>query len=238
MTTFATQIFSCRKCKHRLYYIELTSVFIASSESYSDGYIDASPPVNSFNQIVICPHCQQLEWKDDITIEDEYSLEDSSQCINISDMHRSFETNKNLELARYYLELIDNGFANSTNREVEIRMEIWRTLNNSVRYTATVDSSNGIWKKVWSVFGYGINRKKHSMEERKIFESNLEKLVTLFKPEYYEQELLLAEMYREISKFDKALIVLDRISEADRDPYYNQIESAVRKRNEKVIKLN
>lgn len=240
MTTFETQIFNCEKCKERLYYYDLSSYFITDSESYSDGYINSNPTLPSFNQIVICPNCQHVKWKDDIKTEEGYDTEDCIQCVDIGDIKRTFETNPNLELAKYYLYLINTGFTNSPDREITIRIEIWRTLNNSIRYSATKNTQGRESRliKVTSLLKHGKNAQKLSKEEERIFIPNLEKLITLFKPEYYEQELLLAEMYRELRKFDNAMIVMENISQSGRDSIYDQIWAAVRNKNEKVFKLN
>ena len=237
MTTFETQIFNCGKCNEKLFYFELTSFYIIESESYSDGYMDSSPPLPSFNQVVICPNCQHIEWKDDIINEEGNNIEDCIQCTGLDDIMRSFEIRPNLKMAGYYMDLINSGFADSVDREVSIRIEIWRTLNNSIRYSDHVKTGpSGILKKAQSVFGG--NSVIFSEEEYNIYKPNLQRLTTLFKPEYYEQELLLADMYRELGEFDMALNVLENTAQSDRNSFFNQIKSAVRKRNEKVIKLN
>ncbi len=83
-----------------------------------------------------------------------------------------------------------------------LRIELWRTLNDRIRY----------------------NKESNIKNESNLFKSNLTRLIEIFKPEI-EEQLLLVEMHRELGEFDKALLLLESIK--NKSLVYQQIAEAV-----------
>jgi thioredoxin-like negative regulator of GroEL len=63
-------------------------------------------------------------------------------------------------------------------------------------------------------------------------------LISIYKPENKEMNLMFAEMYRELGDFDQALLVLKEIKSIENKVAYNKIKAAAKRKKIKVLKLN
>ena len=111
--------------------------------------------------------------------------------------------------------MLNEGFANTVEKNIYIRIEIWRTLNDSIRYDESL---------------------KGEVNDS-LFKKNLKKLIEIFEPINEEQILLVAEMYRELGAFKKASYLLESIKEIKQTSTFIQIENAIKSKQSKVFKI-
>ena len=244
MTTFHQLTLECPNCKSRSQTYETMSYHVHSSIIFSDGKVESRPPTPINNSILICPECKKAFWREDAKSED-YSYEDEKsdlpQTMDVHDLPFAFEDDFTGKLANYYQELLDTGFATSNEKEVLLRIEIWHLLNNKIR-----NKSNRIYYNI-KTFGFKYviksfnNRRKKRIEfdeNKKQFNLNLKKLISIFKPEFEEQNLLLAEMYRERGDFKNAIFLLEEMDSLENPSAYKQILKASKRRKMEVFKIN
>jgi len=201
-----------------MYTIGVMSYTLRNSEVFSDGKVISNPPKPSEQNILICSKCYKAFWKDDALFDDEKSeelLDELPEANSITDLFPGFEPDHKLKLANYFNELLDKGFANTVEREVFLRLELWRTLNDIVRYQK--DSMSG--------------------QTKDLFNGNLTSLLTIFIPKSEEEELLFVEMHRELGEFDEASDLLKKINGTDNNSAFLQIENAVITKKATVFKL-
>ena len=218
MTTLRIQNIVCPHCQNKMYTIGVMSYTLRNSEVFSDGKVISNPPKPSEQNILICSKCYKAFWKDDALFDDEKSeelLDELPEANSITDLFPGFEPDHKLKLANYFNELLDKGFANTVEREVFLRLELWRTLNDIVRYQK--DSMSG--------------------QTKDLFNGNLTSLLTIFIPKSEEEELLFVEMHRELGEFDEASDLLKKINGTDNNSAFLQIENAVITKKATVFKL-
>ncbi len=241
MTTFSTQIFSCPHCNKRMYTYELSSYHVYSSEVYSDGYVDNNPPVSLNKQIVICHYCHREIWREDISFEESYSTNDLPKCKDVYDLPIGKDLNSNHSISTYYLKLIENGFANTKDREIHLRTEIWHLLNNTYRY----GGHSVLHQLLLGRYKYALHRfkqrkqfRKESIEARILLKENLKNLIKIYIPENDDDWLWVAEMQREIGNFRQASSSLRKIATSPKSDAYKLIKKKIFLRQSKVFKLN
>lgn len=241
MTTIIPAVYTCPNCKNEMYSFELASYTIHSSIVYSDGKSISSPPVMFNKPILICSECNKPFWKDDATREDAQRSDPDQElpeARDISDLFEPFEKDRNIKLARYYSGLLETGFANTTEREIYLRTELWRTLNNDFRNQKEDSVTDKLKESIEDLFYNTKEKETRAPEERKMFINNLRKLISVFKPENDDEQLLLAEMYRELGEFDRALYILNKIGQHERNDFYDKILKAVKQKRSGVFRLN
>ncbi len=218
MTTLRTQVLACPHCQNKMYTIGVMSYTIRNSEVFSDGKVISNPPRPIEQNILICSECYEPFWKDDAQIDNEnpeYLLDNLPEANSITDLFPGFDSDHKLKLITYYNELLEKGFATTEERELFLRIELWRTLNDNVRY----------------------NNKQIPNNLKDVFESNLTRLTEIYNPKSKEELLLLAEMHRELGGFQKASELLNKINWAEDNVAFLQIEKAVKSKNITVLKL-
>ncbi|NQU31762.1 MAG: hypothetical protein HQ521_00870 [Bacteroidetes bacterium] len=243
MTTFRTQILTCNHCEHRMFTYELGSYHVHSSEVYTDGYIDYNPPISFNPHVLICSNCLMPMWREDVKFEDmdnNISEDELDQSKDVFDLELS-KLNYDYNIAKYYSELIKDGFANTVSREITLRMEIWHLLNNNYRFahpnilTLVI---HGNFKRAVHLYK---NLNQNKLEDRltaDLFKKNIIRLIDIFKPEDEEEKLLLAEMYRENRNYQKSRVLLKEIKHLTKTRAYRVINSAAKRRKSRVIKVN
>lgn len=240
MTTFQSRIIQCPNCKLLMSTYELTSYFVRSSVAYSDGKIDCNPPRMDDKKILICSDCNKEFWRDDTFLNSEdvnISYNEIPDAKDFHDLTFAFDSDYSFKLATYFSKLLEKGFAHTVEKEVYLRIKLWHLLNNDNRY----DPDSIIGKLIKNISGK--HQKKNfpdhdNVISNKLFESNLEELINIYKPENEEMNLMLAEMHRELGDFKQALLVLEKIEKVDNKVAYNKIKAAAKRKKTKVLKLN
>lgn len=217
MTTLKIQNIACPHCRNKMYTIGVMSFITRNSEVFSDGKTERNPPTPNTNAILICSDCYKAFWKEDVIIENENydDNEELPEAGTITDLFPRFEAHFKLKNAKYYLKLLENGFAKTTERKQYLRLKMWRTLNDIIRY----------------------NYASFSEEENAIFNENIIRLLEIFTPKNEEEKLLKVEMLREIGEFEKALLFRDTFKVQDNKIVYRQIMNRLYKNEAKVFEI-
>lgn len=218
MTTLRIQHIICPHCENKMYTIGVMSYTIRNSEVFSDGKVICNPPRPSEKNILICSECYEAFWKDDAQIDNEkpeYLLDNLPEANSINDLFPGFDSDHKLKRITYFFELLKKGFANTEKREVFLRIELWQSINDTVRYKKELIQNNLI----------------------DIFKNNLLRLVEIYKPRVENEKLLLVEMHRELGQFDKASELLKKTIWAIDNFAFLQIKYAIQNKKTTVIKL-
>ena len=219
MTTLKIQNIVCPHCQNKMYTIGVMSFIIRNSEVFSDGKVISNPSRPSEQNILICSKCYEAFWKDDAQIDNEtpdYLLDNLPEANSVMDLFPGFEPNNKLKLATYFNELLNKGFATTKEREVYLRLELWRTLNDTVRY----------------------QKKPTTYKIKDLFTTNLTTLLTIFKPKGDDELLLVVEMNRELGEFEKAFELLKKINRTNDSINCKQIENAIKNNKSTVFKIS
>lgn len=240
MTTFSTRILQCPICENKMYTYQLNSYTLHNATVYSDGKTVCNPPSMFDKIILICTDCRKTFWRDDAIIEDknhDISHNDLPNAMDVHDLLFTFDSDFPLKLAEYYSGLLENGFANTKDREIFLRTELWRLLNNSKRNKSSNIFSyvkKGDIKELIS----SIRDITKSDNSNKLFNDNLKKLISIYNYKDDDELLLLAEMYRELGNHSKASLLLEKIKNINNNGAYKKIQKANNRKNTKVFKLN
>lgn len=216
MTTFQAIQLTCPSCQQPMGHYELTSYFIYRSTVYSDGKIEHDGSFFEDKTIVVCPHCEGVFWRDEAK-EKEIEYQDDQPELPFSksvwdlEMARSEDFRKGMVL--YYKQLLETGFANTTQREIYLRITLWRAINDIIRYQRpflkSIDSYvlrkplRFLKSRISTCRTYGYF-KPNQLE-------NLHRLTNIFSPVTDDDQLMLTEMYREMGNRSKALELLNSI---------------------------
>jgi len=201
-----------------MYTIGVMSYTLRNSEVFSDGKIICNPPRPNEQYILICSECYESFWKEDALFDDEKSeqlLDDFPEANCVTDLFPGYDANSKTKIIDYYSKLLNKDFANSEEREIFLRLALWRALNDTIRY------------------------KNETIPEVliDIFKNNLLKIIEIYKPRIEEEYLLLIEMYRELGRFEKSKELLNKVNWTDDNFSFLQIENAVNNKKSIVIKL-
>ncbi len=244
MTTFRPRILQCPDCKNMMYTYELTSYYVHSSVVYSDGKVDCNPPRSWDKSILICSECNKAMWRDDALLEAEnlnISYDELPEAKDIHDLLFTFNDDFSTKVVEYYADLLENEFAVTVEREVYLRVELWRLLNNKERYKPTSIINELLKGNIKEVLNRRLSKKDSVTENNSsdnIYKDNLKKLINIFKPINEEQKMLLAEMHRELGDFSKALNLLNEIKDVENKFAFKRILSATKRKQSKVITVN
>ena len=218
MTTLRIQNIVCPHCNNKMYTIGVMSYTLRNSEVFSDGKIICNPPRPNEQNILICSKCYESFWKEDALFDDEkleQLLDDLPEANCVTDLFPGFDDTSKTKIIDYYSKLLNKDFSNSEEREIFLRITLWRALNDTIRYKNEIISEDLI----------------------DLFKSNLLRIIEIYKPLIEEEYLLLIEMYRELGQFDKASELLKKTIWTDDNFSFLQIENAVKNKKSTVIKL-
>lgn len=196
MTTFYTQIFTCSGCARKLINYQLSSYHIFESDVFSDGWIDNTPPGLFGSNIVFCPECDYPFWANDIVDEDVSNDTETFEVKKLDHFIPFGEENRYIKMSTYLLGLLNRGFAKGdTTKEIIIRLDIWRIFNHIFRFK----------NKKGNIAGNVLNRlsgnRNWESSTEELFVANLKRISEIMEPVYYDELILLAEIFREIGIF-------------------------------------
>lgn len=217
MTTFNPITLVCPHCGIKMEAYELMSFTVHKSTVYSDGMTVTEPWLNNDKAIAICPACKKPLWLEDARLEtEEIPIDNLPLAGDVYDLPFAFSDTFKEELIHFYLNLLKSGFANTTDRKIYLRLRIWWGINDFVRYREPV------WKllpqftslkRAKILFASRRNSRLLFAEFKTLFRENLEKMIAIFKPEHEGEQVMLAEMYRELGEMGKAKKVLSGVED-------------------------
>ncbi len=204
MTTFRQVVLICPHCKSQLSAFDLMSYTVYKSTQYPDGKVETEPWQNSDQEIAICPQCNKAFWRSDAVVESEdFPDEDLPSVVDVHELPFMLQENSKEQLIHFYDNLLKDGFANTIDRKIYLRLRIWWGINDFKRYqkpllmallkARTIKRAKFILK----------NRKesnKQFINFKPLFEENLKKLIAIYEPENPNESDLLAEMYRQLGR--------------------------------------
>jgi hypothetical protein len=212
-----------------MYNFETTSYYVNKSEVFSDGKTENDPPTPEDPKILICSACNKPFWKEEAVLSDQEiddSTTDLPEANSIYDLFPGFKEDHLQKHIQFYIDLLEKDFANTEEKEIYIRIKIWHLLNDRIRYHTS------------AVFGSLFRDHKKQTDPDNTnnhFKNNLLRLTEIFKPDTYESQLLLAEMYREFEDYSKALLVIHDLKNPVDSRAYNQIYNAIKRKNKDVF---
>jgi len=195
----------CPKCEAQYCYSDLKPENIAGTGFWSDGFYMA-PMRNDIINFAKCPACNTYFWLEENSIP---KPQDSSQINNIEnswllDQIGSKEIN-------FIKDAFRAGLAINPEKEIVLRIKLWQVINHIIRKY----DSQGLFKKIrLKIFESNEYKDSHkqynSLSSIKI--NNLIRLANLLKLDLSENpdNLLFAEIYRELGDFSKAMIFCHR----------------------------
>ncbi|MCF6169753.1 MAG: hypothetical protein L3J66_02080 [Bacteroidales bacterium] len=238
MTTFHPITLVCPHCGMKMSDYELMSFTIHRSTAYSDGMTVTEPWMNNDKAITLCPDCQQVFWRDDAIEEsDNYPEEELPMARDMHDLPFAFSDTFREELIRFYVKLLKDGFANTTEKKEYLRFRIWWGINNFIRYRKPFWKLLPRFKSVKQAKNLLANRKKNRETFavfKPVFEENLKNLIAIYQPEHEGEQIMLAEMYRELGEMAKAKEVLNEVEDK---AGCRKIRIAVHRNRKRVMKL-
>lgn len=240
MTTFRTRYLICPNCKCTMYTYELSSFYVSKSIYYSDGKSEFIPFTTPYEEIGICPECKNAFWKEDV-LDIEQMEGEYPNLLSINDLDIALSENSKYEIAKWYDHLLKKGFAETKNREIQIRIKIWHILNDINR-----NSENNLFYKfknsiiintISPLFNFN-NKNKFPPNIKKLFDDNLNRLIETYDTKNDENKLLKAEMHRELGDFLGASVLLNEIKSENRNHHYHQIKKVNNRKKSIVICVN
>ena len=215
----------------------MMSYTIYSSTVYSDGMTVTEPWMNHDKAVAICPECKKTFWREDARLDtDEIPEEVLPSAGDVYELPFALSETFKEELIQFYVDLLKDGFANTTDRKIYLRLRIWWGINNLVRYR----------KPIWKLFPQFTSLKRAKIllasrrnsrsvfdEFKSLFRENLQKMIAIFKPEHEGEQIMLAEMYRELGEMGKAKEVLKGVEIKN----VRKIAKAISRNNTRVIEL-
>jgi len=238
MTTFHPITLVCPHCGIKMSDYDLMSFTVHRSTTYSDGKTVTKPWMNNDKAISLCADCQQVFWRKEAVLEtDNYPGDELPMAGDMHDLPFALGDTFREELIRFYVKLLKDGFANTTEKKEYLRFRIWWGINDFIRYRKPVWQLVPQFKSLKRIQFLLANRKKNRetfATFKPVFEKNLKKLIAIFQPEYEADELLLAEMYRELGEMAKAKEVLNGV---ENKAACRKIATAVGRNKKRVMKL-
>ena len=215
MTTFSQIILACPHCGIRMGAYELMSYTIHSSTVYSDGMTVTEPWLNNDKAIAICPACKKPLWLEDALLDtEEISIDNLPLAGDVYELPFALSETFKKELIQFYVDLLKDGFANTTDRKIYLRLRIWWGINDFVRYQESVWKLLPQFTSLKRARNLLANRRNSRLvfaEFKPLFRENLEKMIAIFKPEHEGEQIILAEMYRELGEMGKAKKALEGV---------------------------
>lgn len=241
MTTFQAIQLTCPLCQKPMGHYELTSYFVGSSTVFSDGKVEHDGSFFEDKTLIVCPHCAQVFWRDSAKEEEiQYSEEEEELPFSNSVHDLEFARREDFPkgMINFYNELLEKGFADDRNREIYLRMQLWRTINDLIRYQQplykTIDSY--VIKSPIRFIKNRISTHSTFKKYHKLHHGNLVRLIELFQPIDENEKVMQAEMYREMGNRKAALQILNELK-SQPGKHVAKIRNATIRGRKRVFKL-
>ena len=200
---------ACPHCGQKYSHGTMSSGNTAGAIFYSDGDFDA-PMLYQEVAIIRCVQCKCFVWVNDMTVPNTQRFIDRLCSWKIVPKTKQLTVQ---ELA----EALTEGFAKSKEEERFLRLSLWQRFNDRIR-------------KNWYPFKMTQKMKYSKLlkneEEKRLWLENLTSLFDLLNVSDTTDRLTQAEIYREQGEFDKAIVILDEIT----DPGFEKSVKAIRQR--------
>ena len=235
MTTFHPIILECPQCSTLMSAYELMSYTTHRSENYSDGKTEFGMPASK--DISICTACRLPFWREDGRLPGDPDWEehgDLGSVMELHDLEWNFDDDRNEKTIAFYKDLLDNGFADTDEREVFLRVRIWWSVNDLLRHLSSWRSARNL-RMLMAIIKHRRDTLSLFKTYRELFGQNLERLIFLYIKSTEVEMIYLANMYRELGNFGKATEILGKVDK--KNAFWKKIERKVRRKDRIVFLL-
>jgi len=185
---------------------------------WSDGKID-SYSLPDRNNVIQCTNCSGFFWRKDNSItrfenKERFDEIDKqySEAKSLQSLHEDlFFTSDNYKeiIINDYFKLLDSGFANTKDKEIDLRTKIWWLINDFIRHKYRISKPLQKMKFFFKRPNYILKERKRAKQQELAYGShfekktnNLEKLAILFNSK--DDTNTLIEIHRELGNYYKA----------------------------------
>lgn len=195
---------------------ELTSYTIHTSTVFSDGKVEHRASFLEDKTIIVCPQCLDVFWRNE-ALASELAYSENQEELPFSksvlDLELARRGDYPVGLIHYYNELLERGIANNNEKEVYLRIILWQTINDLIRYQRPLLKSinYSVFRSPWKFIKGRFNTHRTFKRFLSIHYNNLARLSSVFNPDNDDDRLMKAEMYREMGDRSKSLEILNSI---------------------------
>lgn len=244
MTSFEDFYISCPCCSSWLIGKKAKADSVNQSVLYSDGMIiNDLIPANP-QQIVLCPACGFLFWMQKDACHN--SIPESDKLTAYSWPNWRFfgcnllDNHGKIALINHYWKAIELLQPLSVQQEIIVRKSLLWAYNDLYRDANTwrfVDVVRGKINFFYWIISRKFNRKGRALfeSERRHFEANIHRLIELLERDPNSEPAVIAELYRELGEFEKAMLHLSKI--VRRTHYINLLNTHIQLRDKSVFKV-
>lgn len=236
MTTFEMIVLKCPHCGTMMNAFDLMSYTVHRAENYSDGKSEAGVP--SSDRIGICTFCNKPFWREDARLPydpDWQPEEDLSTVMDMFDLEWAFEDEREAKTIQYYADLLEQGFANTDEKEFYLRLCLWWEINDLIRSLASWRNARNLGM-LTAILNHSRKSKKLFKSFREIFDANLDRLIFLYIKANEIDLFFLAEMYRQRGNFSKAQEILDKTEK--HGAAWRRLRKKIRRHNSEVYRYS
>jgi len=126
------------------------------------------------------------------------------------DLEWIFDDDRDEKTIAFYKDLLDEGFADTDEREIFLRVRIWWSVNDLVRHLSTWRSARNL-RMLRAIIKHKHEASSLFETYRELFDQNLERLIFLYIKGEDVDLLYLTNMYRESGNFSKAREILNKV---------------------------
>lgn len=205
-------IIACPNCNQPYSYTELSSWNTFNSDFYSDGYI--SLPLFEYGiTLTKCEKCEKFNW-----VKNFKKIEEHKLNANYNEDLKNAKKLKRINIQELN-EIISSDFLETDEDKLYIRILLWQAFNDRIRneckYYPLSCNSIDEYKKT-SSFKFNIEQKLFKDNSEKIiWKNNLNEILILLQEHTLLDKLIVAEIYRNLGKFNECLKVLKQLNSID-----------------------
>jgi len=209
MTTYFVAVYVCPACRIRFSAWSVGSCNTFGATMYTDGCVDG-PMYEEGNAVLLCPGCGQCLWREDLTTLASVRDVDYMDDPSMQDLARAIRPQR-----AQYRDLLNQRPWTSVAREKYIRIRAWWASNDD----------------------YRAKRTKALADDDDARVANMERLLEILDPEDTDEALTMAELHRELGRFDDCVRQLDRPFDEDLRHAADAIRRLAEKRVRRVAVL-
>jgi hypothetical protein len=214
-------IYQCPGCTNKISRESLMSGNTFGANYYSDGKRIA-PMLIEFPNITKCKNCNSIFW-----IKNATELGTSDWFDDSNEKKEKIQEASFLTIQEYF-EALERKVHQSKAEERDIRVSIWWTFNDRIRHRDEIQKHKK--QNVPILF--------LSDHEKKQWEENTYYLIELLDQGDSNDRIMIAELYRNMEKFDRCMEMIESIEDEDLNWLKEMFGEKCRNKDSFVFKLN
>lgn len=214
-------IYQCPGCPSKISRGSLMSGNTIGARYYSDGKRIA-PMLIDFPEITKCYECDTIFW-----IKNATELGTSGWFEELNEDQEKIQKASFLNIQEYF-DALETKVFQSVVEERYLRVNIWWTFNDRIRQKDEKHKLKGM----------NVPILVHSDDEKKLWEENTYYLIGMLDQEDYNNRIMIAELNRNLGKFDECMEILNGIEEEGLKWLKEMFEVKCRNKDRFVFRLN